>query len=102
MGLIAHLKDPPRYRDYVNQWNVLKDFDTRAKLHKITQPTLIVAGSKDPDNLRASEIMHEKIPNSNLEILEAIGHGIIIEASEKTNNIMWNFLEEHQDRKKFY
>jgi pimeloyl-ACP methyl ester carboxylesterase len=97
MGLIAHLNNPPRYQDYVNQWKIIKDFDTRELLPKIKQPTLIVVGSKDQGNMIASKIMCEKIPNSIVEVLENIGHGIIIEAPEKTNNIMWNFLKDHLD-----
>jgi len=97
MGLIAHLKDPPRYRDYVNQWKALKGFDVRDLLHKITQPTLIMVGSKDPDNLKESKDMLGKIPNSTIEVLEGIGHGFIIEAPEKTNEIMWNFLKKQMN-----
>ncbi len=99
MGLITQLKDPPRYQDYVNQWKAFKGFDTRELLHTITQPTLIMVGSKDQGNLRDSKAMHEKIPNSIIEVLEDIGHGIIIEAAEKTNNIMWNFLKERLNLK---
>ncbi len=95
MGLVAQLKDPPRYQDYVNQWKAFKGFDTRELLHTITQPTLIMVGSKDIGNLRDSKAMHEKIPNSIIEIFEDAGHGIIIEAPKKTNDIMWNFLKEH-------
>ena len=99
MSLVAQLKNPPRYQDYVNQWNTLKDFDTRELLHTITQPTLIMVGSKDIGNLKDSKAMHGKLLNSIIEIFEDIGHGIIIEAPEKTNNIMWNFLKEHLNLK---
>jgi len=95
MGLVAQLKDPPRYQDYVNQWKILKGFDTRELLHTITQPTLMMVGSRDLGNLGESKAMHEKIPNSIIEIFEDAGHGIIIEAPEKTNNHMWNFLKKY-------
>ena len=95
MGLIAHLKNPPRYQDYVNPWKAIKGFDVRDVIHTITQPTLIMVGSKDKGNLIDSEWMHGKIKNSTFEVLEGIGHGFIIEAPEKTNDIMWNFLKPH-------
>lgn len=95
MGLIAHLRDPPRYQDYLNQWKAVKGFNARVFLHKITQSTLIIVGSRDEGNLRDSEDMHEKIPNSTFEVLEGIGHGFIIEAPEKTNSLMWNFLKDN-------
>ena len=98
MGLVAQLKDPPRYRDYINQWNVIKDFDTRDLLHEITQPTLVLLvfkNAKERDDLKELEALFEKIPNSTIELLEGIGHGLIIEAPEKVNSLMWNFLKEH-------
>ena len=60
---------------------------------------MILVGSKDRDNLEESTFMHEKIPNSILKVLDSIGHGIIIEAPEKTNNFMWNFLREYLNLK---
>ena len=95
MGLIAHLKNPPRYQDYVNHWKAIKGFDVRELINSITQPTLIMVGSKDQGNRIDSEWMHGKIQNSTFEVLEGIGHGFIIEAPEKTNNVMWDFLKQH-------
>ena len=98
MGLVAQLKDPPRYQDYINQWMTIKDFDTRELLHKITQPTLILLvfkNAKERDDLKETEALLEKIPNSTIELLDGIGHGLIIEAPEIVNNLMWNFLKVH-------
>lgn len=95
IGLIAHLNDPPRYEDYINQWKILKGFDTRDLLPNIKQPTLIVVGSKDQGNILASKNIYEKIPNSKIEILENVGHAIIIESPETTNRVIWNFLKHH-------
>ena len=96
VGLIAYLKDPPRYQDYINQIASMAGFDTRDSLYKIKQPTLIMVGSKDqigPPN--ESELLHERIPNSQLEIFNGLGHGIMIEEPEKFNDIMWEFIKEH-------
>jgi pimeloyl-ACP methyl ester carboxylesterase len=98
MGLVAQLKDPPRYQDYINQWMTIKDFDTRELLHKITQPTLILLvfqNDKERDEIKKFEAIREKIPKSTIEMLEGIGHGLIIEAPEIVNNLMWKFLKKH-------
>ena len=98
MGLVAQLKDPPRYQDYINQWMIIKDFDTRELLHAITQPTLILLvfkNAKERDDLKDLEAIFEKIPDSTIELLEGIGHGLIIEAPEIVNKLMWNFLKVH-------
>lgn len=98
MGLVAQLKDPLRYQDYINQWMTIKDFDTRELLHKITQPTLILLvfkNDKERDDLKEFEAILEKIPNSTIKLLEGIGHGLIIEAPEIVNSLMWDFLKVH-------
>ncbi len=98
MGLVAQLKDPPRYPDYVNQWMTIKDFDTRELLHKITQPTLILLvfkNARERADLKETEALLAQIPNSTIELLEGIGHGLIIEAPETVNSLMWNFLKGH-------
>lgn len=98
MGLVAQLKNPPRYQDYINQWMTIKDFDTRELLHEITQPTLILLvfqNDKERDEIKEFEPILKKIPSSTIKLLEGIGHGLIIEAPEIVNNLMWNFLKEH-------
>ena len=93
MGLVSQLKDPPRYRDYVNQWVAIKGFDTRDLLRTITQPTLILAVFKAKDDMTEFESVMGTIPNATIELLEGIGHGLIIEAPEKVNLLMWNFIK---------
>ena len=39
--------------------------------------------------------MHEEIPNSKLEIIPGVGHAFNIESPEKTNRIIWNFIQEY-------
>jgi pimeloyl-ACP methyl ester carboxylesterase len=51
--------------------------DTVASLHRITAPTVIVAGAEDaviPP--RGSRILADGIPNASLEILRDAGHGV--------------------------
>lgn len=98
MGLICQLRNPPRYQDYINQWMASKDFDTRELLHKITQPTFIILvfqNDEEREEIKELEAIFKKIPNSTIELLEGIGHGLIIEAPKMVNNLMWNFLKEH-------
>ena len=98
MGLICQLRNPPRYQDYINQWMASKDFDTRELLHKITQPTFIILvfqNDEEREEIKELEAIFKKIPSSTIELLKGIGHGLIIEAPEMVNNLMWNFLKEH-------
>ncbi len=56
-----------RIQDYINQAAAISAHDTRNSLHKIKQPTLIMAGANDKLILvKDSKFLHEKIPNSRL------------------------------------
>ncbi|NVM18643.1 MAG: alpha/beta fold hydrolase [Candidatus Lokiarchaeota archaeon] len=96
MSFCYHLIDPPIYKDYVNQNEALRNFDMRESIKNISQPTLILAGSKDKMAMPGMiQSMHEEIPNSQLEIIPGVGHAFNIESPEETNRIIWNFIQEH-------
>ena len=91
------IEDPTRLQDWINQCAGIKNHDTRDLLHKIQQPTLILAGDEDKImvGLEHSELMHEKIPNSRLEIIKNVGHRFVDEEPEKVNNLIWDFIKEN-------
>ena len=88
------MEDPTRLQDYVNQGAAVSDHDTRDRLSEITQPTLILVGREDKIilGLHHSELLHEKIPNSTLEIIEKTGHGFVSEKPEKVNKLIMGFI----------
>jgi len=91
------MEDPTRLQDFINQGAAASSHDTRDSLHKITQPTLIIVGDKDRiiPGLHHSEFLHEKIPNSRLEIIKGAGHGLPTDSVDIINNLIWDFLKEH-------
>lgn len=96
MMLADYLEDPAEVENYVSQAAAISDHDTREIVQNIEIPTLIMVGTKDillPSML--SESLHEKIPNSRLEIFKGAGHGFIVEVADKVNQILWNFISEH-------
>jgi len=96
MNPIVHSDDIPQLKDYINQYKALVNFDTRDLLNKIKQPTLIAVGSKDANSPpEKSKALHEKVPNSRLEIFENLKHGFIIEEPKKVNNLIWEFIKKH-------
>jgi pimeloyl-ACP methyl ester carboxylesterase len=93
---ITPMKDPTHFQDYMNQANAMSTHDTREVLNKIRIPTLIFGANKDRLIPSPHQIfLHEKIPNSKLEILKGSGHAFTIEMPEKLNELMWNFIEEN-------
>ncbi|MGQ4891335.1 MAG: alpha/beta fold hydrolase [Candidatus Njordarchaeia archaeon] len=69
--------------------NILDD------LHKIRSPTLIITAGRDktkPDIY--SKMMHERIPNSELRIIEGAGHVVNWEKPEEFNKVILEFLKK--------
>lgn len=91
------MEDPTTLQDYVNQGAAITGHDTTNDLDKIKQPTLILLGDDDRiiPTLEHSKLLHEKIPNSKLEIISNTGHGFNAEKAEEVNNLLWNFINEH-------
>ncbi len=93
----SFMEDPTRLQDYINQGATLGDIDTRDQLSKITQPTLILVGSEDRIilGLHNSELLHEKIPNSTLKIIEKTGHGFVVEEPDIVNKLIMDFIHKN-------
>ncbi|MHA1268292.1 MAG: alpha/beta fold hydrolase [Candidatus Helarchaeota archaeon] len=91
------LQDPTRLIDYINQSKAIEKHNTIEVLNKIQVPTLIIVGTKDIllPMKQHSKILHEKIPNSRLEIIEGVGHAISVEAADKINKLIWEFIEKN-------
>ena len=66
--------DPWKPQDIINHANALGELQTLNVLNEIKNNTLIIAGEKDKLTPKSSSIqVHEKIPNSKLEIIPG-GH----------------------------
>jgi 3-oxoadipate enol-lactonase len=88
------LADETRVRDYENQAAaVTTSHDTTGLANRITAPVLIIAGTGDllihPDH---SSAMTSTIPRARLEIIEGAGHVLNIEAHEKVNTLIDDFI----------
>ncbi len=96
MNFCAQIIDPLNYKDYINQNEVLRGFDLRNSIKNITQPTLILSGSKDKMSIPVMvNSINEQIPNSILVPIPEMGHAFNIEAPEETNEVIWKFLQKY-------
>jgi 3-oxoadipate enol-lactonase len=72
----------------------IQKLDYADELGRITLPTLLIAGEKDPGApVAASEIIHRAIKGSRLEVVPACQHQIPIEAPDQFNRIVDGFLD---------
>lgn len=80
-------------QDIINHSNALVDHNTLDNLHKIKHETLIIAGEKDRLTPKiSSELVHEKMPNSELRIVSG-GHYFPLENAPEVNKIIIDFLK---------
>jgi pimeloyl-ACP methyl ester carboxylesterase len=64
-------------------------------LTNIKLPTLIIVGGEDPIRPVAdAKFMHERIPNSRLEIIEDAAHMTNMEQPEEFNRVMLDFVRQ--------
>ena len=63
------------------------------ELSKIKAPTLIIHGSKDEICLpTAAQYLQNNIQNSKLVMLEGVGHAPLVEAAERFNQLLGEFM----------
>jgi pimeloyl-ACP methyl ester carboxylesterase len=78
---------------YLNAYRVFGHGDLADELHKISCPTLVMTGEFDPgSNVRMSQLMHAKIPNSKLEILPILRHSVLVEGPDIVAKKLNKFL----------
>jgi len=69
---------------------------TYDRLPKIKAPTLVIGGTADRVNpCQNLRLLASRIPNSELVILENLGHGMFIEGADETNRVILTFLKRH-------
>ena len=85
---------PSTPQDSKNQTNALLHFNVVEKLSTIKNKTLILTASNDKTLPKfKSELIHEKVPNSKLIVLEDVGHGSSLEKAPEVNKLILGFLE---------
>jgi len=71
------------------------NFDIRAEVAEIKQPTLIICGEDDQMTpVKFSEYLAEKIRNSKLEFIPSAGHMVMLEKPEPVARLIDDFISE--------
>ena len=91
-----------RKTDYLNAKGILNDTiknilaeDLKQRLSDIQEPTKIIWGDKDKITpLRDANLMKEKIKNSELEVLEGVGHMPYMHCPEKLAELIIEFINK--------
>jgi len=91
------MEHPAPPHGMMRQGEAIMGHDTYERLPEIKVPTLVIAG--DADRLipvENSRILASRIPNAELAILNNMGHLFGLEAEDKSNRIMLDFLRRHR------
>lgn len=91
-------QNPQPNKARLNQAHASTTFDVEEKISSLSCPALIIQGDSDlvvpPKN---AELLHEKIANSQLVMIEGGQHWSFIERYEEFNKIVLAFLEKQSD-----
>lgn len=91
----AGMAQPPAGIGYLWQLTAIAGWTSIHRLHKIKQPTLILAGEDDPlVPVINSRVMGKLIPNSTVEILPC-GHLFLMTRPEQAVQIVESFIDSH-------
>lgn len=75
----------------------VQSHDCAARLSEITAPTLILHGADDPViGTHVAELMAARIPDARLEILPRARHGVMMEARERSAQLIREFVLSHR------
>ncbi|NLZ67368.1 MAG: alpha/beta hydrolase [Clostridiaceae bacterium] len=78
--------------DFIELSKSMMELDFSAFIHKIKCPTLIIYGNKDKANMKASIELADKISDSELKVLNGIGHEVNMEAPKELAEILKDFF----------
>jgi len=87
--------NPSRPQDIINQAEAMKTHYTLEKLNEIKNKTLLIAASHDRQTPASIMVeMNNKIPNSELKIINEAGHFMTLSRASEVNKIILEFLKD--------
>lgn len=81
-------------RGYLNRLRILKRYDVRDQLHRITAPTLLLAAEEDHlvPSVDQAQYMAQRLPRATSRVLHGHGHICLIAPNINLGNILSDWL----------
>jgi pimeloyl-ACP methyl ester carboxylesterase len=97
--LVRHAADrlaaPPTFWGYGSQVYAMSWWTSAHWLHRITRPTLVLAGDDDPlVPLANARFLARRIPAARLHVVSGGGHLLLVDQPEDVARILTPFLED--------
>lgn len=97
---MARLGRPPSLLGYASQLYAIAGWTSLPWLHRLRQPTLVMAGDDDPIvPLVNGKILAWRIPGARLEVMHGGGHLFLLEEAEEVADSVAGFLAEEREAK---
>ncbi|KLK92838.1 3-oxoadipate enol-lactonase [Microvirga vignae] len=78
--------------------NAIGRMDLRPIIHRISAPTLVIAGADDPATpVAMAEEIRSKVSGAELIVLPRAAHLLAVEQAERTAAYLMSFLDSHRD-----
>lgn len=91
----AHAASPPSWIGYAYQMYAAWGWTSLPWLHRLKQPTLVVAGEDDPIiPVLNARMLAWRIPNARLHVVRGGGHLFLIDQPETVVDVIQQFLDE--------
>jgi pimeloyl-ACP methyl ester carboxylesterase len=91
----ARLHRPPDPLGYAYQLYAIAGWSSLPWLHKLRQPSLIVAGEQDPSvPLRNARMLAGRLPNARLRVVDGGGHLFLLDEPHSVAGAIRAFLDE--------
>lgn len=81
-------------KDFIRLSESMMKLDFTDDLEKIVCPSLIICGSRDKTNLKASEELAKKLNNARLEVIEGAAHEITADAPTELASLLNRFSDQ--------
>ena len=96
-GSPARFVEPPSVRGYLGQLYAIAGWTSLLWLHRLRQPTLVLAGDDDPIvPLLNGRILARRIPDARLHIVHGGGHLLLLERPAEMAALVTGFLAERR------
>jgi poly(3-hydroxyalkanoate) depolymerase len=96
-GSPARFVERPSVRGYLGQMYAIAGWTSLPWLHRLRQPTLVLAGDDDPIvPLLNGRILARRIPNARLHIVHGGGHLLLLERPAEMAALVTGFLAERR------
>jgi poly(3-hydroxyalkanoate) depolymerase len=96
-GSVARFIERPTLRGYVGQLYAIGGWTSMPWLHRLPQPTLVLAGDDDPIvPLVNARILARRIPGARLHVVSGGGHLFLLERPAEVARLVTDFLTTHR------